>query len=333
VKQYAIFGQVDIDVFSTLHLGVGDRYVWAEEKFTETGAGFFDYGGAGTMGTPYTQSARFSTSTPKFTLTYDLTGESSVYASAGKGFRLGGATTPNTNAACVTGLNELGYTSAPKTYGPDHLWSYEFGTKNLLFERTLSVNADAYYIDWKQIQQTITIPICGGAFNANVGDATAIGGELEIRYKPPVISGLTLTANFGGEHAYITATNNSSTAAVGQDVLYTPKYTASATANYTWHVMDDVSAFVLADYEYTGQSFGSFIISTPAAPNPSYINHSYSAVNLSTGLNIGRFQLSLFAKNLLDNKTILQAPTINGVTMGYTLRPLTVGVALQAKFP
>jgi hypothetical protein len=41
----------------------------------------------------------------------------------------------------------------------------------------------------------------------------------------------------------------------------------------------------------------------------------------------------VFAKNLLDNKTILQSPTINSVTMGYTLRPLTVGVGLQAKLP
>ena len=333
VKQYALFGQVDIDVLPTLHLGLGERYVWAEEKFSETGGGFFDYGGAGTNGTPYTQSARFSTSTPKFTLTYDVSDESSVYASAGKGFRLGGATTPNTNAACVEGLNQLGYTSAPKTYGPDQLWSYELGTKNLVFEKTLSVNADIYYIDWKQIQQTITIPICGGAFNANVGDATAIGAELEVRYKPPFVSGLTLGLNAGGEHAYITATNNSSTAAVGQDVLYPPKYTATVNANYTWRLTDSASAYVLADWEYTGQSYGSFIISTPEAPNPSYINSSYSAVNFSTGVNVGRYQLSLFAKNLLDNKTVLQAPTINSVTMGYALRPLTVGIGIQAKFP
>jgi iron complex outermembrane receptor protein len=333
VKQYALFGQIDFDVLPTLHLGLGERYVWAQEKFSETGGGFFDYGGAGTTGTPYTQSARFSTSTPKFTITYDVTDESSVYASAGKGFRLGGATTPNTNAACVDGLEQLGYDNAPKTYGPDQLWSYEFGSKNLLFEKTLSVNADVYYIDWKSIQQTITIPICGGAFNANVGDATAIGAELEVHYKPPVVQGLTLGANLGGEHAYITSTANASTAAVGQDVLYTPKYTATVTANYTWHLADATDAFVLADYEYTGQSFGSFIISTPEAPNPAYINPSYSVVNLSTGVNVGRFQFSLFAKNLFDNKTILQSPTINSVTMGYTMRPLTVGLGVQAKFP
>jgi outer membrane receptor protein involved in Fe transport len=333
VKQYALFGQVDIDVLPTLHVGVGERYVWAHEKFAETGGGFFDYGGAGTMGTAYTQSARFSTSTPKFTITYDLSGQSSAYASAGKGFRLGGATTPNTNAACVTGLNQLGYKNAPTTYGPDQLWSYELGTKNLLFDKTLSVNADVYYIKWKDIQQTITIPICGGAFNANVGDATAIGAEMEVRYKPPVVSGLTLGANLGGEHAYITSTRNAATAAVGQDVLYTPELTATVTANYGWHLTDSVSAFVLADYEYTGKSFGSFIISTPTAPNPAYVNPSYSVVNLNAGINVGRYEVSLFAKNLLDNKTILQSPTINSVTMGYTLRPLTVGLALQVKFP
>ncbi len=148
-----------------------------------------------------------------------------------------------------------------------------------------------------------------------------------------MIPGLTLGANIGGEHAYITSTKNASTAAVGQDVLYTPKYTATVTANYSWHMTDSVAAFVLADYEYTGESFGSFIVSTPEAPNPAYNNPSYSVVNLSAGVNVGRYEISLFAKNLLDDKTILQSPTINSVTMGYTLRPLTVGLGIQAKFP
>ena len=34
----------------TLHVGIGERYVWAEEKFSETGGGFFDFGGGGTAG-------------------------------------------------------------------------------------------------------------------------------------------------------------------------------------------------------------------------------------------------------------------------------------------
>jgi outer membrane receptor protein involved in Fe transport len=327
VSQYAVFAQVDVDVTSTLHLALGDRYVKATEKFDETGAGFFDYGGAGTQGTPYYQEASFSTSTPKITLAYDLFPTSSLYASAGKGFRLGGATTPNTNASCVTGLEQLGDKNAPTTYGPDELWSYEVGTKTLAFDKTLSVNADVYYIDWKSIQQTITIPICGGAFNANVGDATAIGAELETRYKPTFLPGLLLTANFGGEHSYITSTTNAATAAVGQDVLYTPKFTAALLADYSWHLTDAVKAFVRGDYEWTGQSYGSFQVGTPA-----YINPGYSVVNMNVGVTIDKLEFSLYAKNLFDDRTILQSPQINSVVEGYTLRPQTIGVSAQAKF-
>jgi iron complex outermembrane recepter protein len=333
VSQYSVFGQVDADITSKLHVGLGDRYVYAKESLTETGAGYFEFGNAGTTGTPYVQSATFSTSTPKVTLTYDLNQQASLYASAGKGFRLGGATSPNTNVACVAGLLELGDKNAPTTYGPDHLWSYEIGSKSLLFDKTLSINADVYLIKWTAIQQTITIPICGGAFNANVGDATAIGSEVEVRYKPPFVSGLTLAMNLGGEHAYITSSTNSLTAAVGEDVLYTPKYTASLIANYGWHLTSAIGAFVRGDYEYTGQSFGSYVRPAPGAPNPAYINPAYSVVNLNTGLNIGHVEIALFAKNLFDDRTILQSPLIDGELQGYTLRPLTVGLSLQVKLP
>ena len=58
-----------------------------------------------------------------------------------------------------------------------------------------------------------------------------------------------------------------------------------------------------------------FIIA-PGAPNPAYIDPSYSVVNLNIGANVRQFEFSVFAKNLLDNKTILQSPTVNSVTMG-----------------
>ncbi len=262
-------------------------------------------------------------------MTYDVTAVSSLYATAGKGFRLGGATTPNTNAACIAGLKELGYSNVPTSYGPDSLWSYEFGSKSLAFEKTLSINADVYLIDWKSIQQSIVIPICGGQFNTNVGDARAIGGEIEARYKPPVLSGLVLGLNLGAEHAYITSTVNATAFAVGDHVLYTPEYTATVLADYSWHLTDAVGAFVRGDYEYTGKSYGAF---SPQANQPFYIDPSYGVVNLNAGITWGKVELSAFAKNLTDNQTILQSPQINGVTEGYTLRPRTIGLSLQAKF-
>ena len=344
-RQYAAFGQIDIDLMPTLHLGIGDRFVKAKEKFTETGGGFFDFGGGGTgtctivppatscTPTPptgaYAQSASFSTSTPKVTLTYDVTSLSSLYANAGKGFRLGGATTPNTNAACIAGLKQLGYNNVPTNYDPDSLWSYELGTKSLAFEKTLSINADIYFIEWKKIQQSIVIPICGGQFNTNVGDARAVGGEIEARYKPPAIAGLMLGLNLGAEHAYITSSVNATAFAVGDHVLYTPEYTATLLADYGWHVTDTLGAFVRADYEYIGKSYGAF---SPQSSQPFYIDPAYGVVNFNAGITIGKFEVSAFAKNLADNKTILQSPQVNGVTEGYTLRPRTIGVSVQAKF-
>ncbi|NPD70417.1 TonB-dependent receptor, partial [Acetobacteraceae bacterium] len=168
ISQYAGFGQIDYDLTPRLHLSAGERYVYAHETFSETGGGFFDLGGAGTMGSPYRQSASFSAPTPKFSATFDLSPHTSVYSTIAKGFRLGGATTPNTNVSCVAGLDQLGFKSAPSTYGSDQLWSYEAGLKSLLLHNTLSVNVAGYYINWSHIQETITIPICGGAFNYNV---------------------------------------------------------------------------------------------------------------------------------------------------------------------
>jgi outer membrane receptor protein involved in Fe transport len=327
VDQYSAFGQIDIDVTSALHVGIGDRYVKAREKFDEVGAGFFDFGGVGTTGTPFTQSSSFSGSTPKFTATYDLTDLASLYATAAKGFRLGGETTPNTNSLCVQGLATIGIYSSPSSYQPDHVWSYELGSKSLLFQKTLSVNADVYYLDWSNIQQTITIPICGGALNTNIGDAKAIGGELEVRFKPPVINGLTVGVNLGGEHAYVTSTVDAMTAAVGQDILYTPKFTATVLADYTQHLTDSIIGFVRGDFAYTGESYGSFQVGTPG-----YIDPAYSVVNLNVGVDIQTFQIAVYAKNLFDNRTILQEPTVNSVLEGYTLRPMTIGLTIQTKF-
>ena len=80
------------------------------------------------------------------------------------------------------------------------------------------------------------------------------------------------------------------------------------------------------DYEYIGESKGSFQVTSSQ-----YIDPSYSVVNLNAGLKFGSFEVALFAKNLFDNKTILQSPQINSVIEGYTLRPVTVGISLSKK--
>jgi len=327
VQQYAAFGQIDYDVTRRLHVSAGLRQVHAREEFSELGAGFFDLGGAGTDGTPYRQHQNFNATTPRFTVNYEASGNANFYAAAAKGFRLGGATTPNTNAACVAGLNQLGYNDAPTTYGSDHLWSYELGAKTMLLDRTLSANASVYYIDWKQIQQTIIIPICGGAFNANVGDAQAYGGELEMRWKPRAVPGLMLSANVSVEHTGITRTINPDTAAVGQHILNVPDYTLSGGVDYSVALGGGVGAFFHGDYQYVGPSRGSFIVT-----DTNYYDPAYGVLNANVGAVVSGTKVSLYVKNLTNDQTILQRPTTNTVVEGYTLRPRTIGIMASAKF-
>ena len=324
--QYAAFGQVDIDILPKLHFGAGARYLIAREAFSERGAGVFELGNAG-VDTPYSQTADFHALTPKFSLTYDLGPESSVYASAAKGFRLGGATSPNYNTFCLSGLQQLGVTSPPKSYSPDSLWTYELGSKSIVLNHSLSLNVDGYYIDWSNLQQSLIIPICGGELNVNVGNATAYGGEVEIAFKPRFIPALTLGLAAGVEHATITTSSNQITAQPGQFVLNTPNYTITPSVDYAWPIRDDIYAFVHGSYAYTGRSHSSFV---PADPN--FSNPGYGTLNLSIGANFGRFEAQLYARNLFNDRTIFQRPQINTVVEGYALQPMTVGATLSAKF-
>ncbi len=325
-RQYAAFGQVDYDFTSALHGAAGIRYVYSRESYTRVGGGFYDLGNQ----SPYTQVTRYYPVTPKFSLTYDLSDSSSVYATASKGFRLGGPTGPTPtgpNNACSQDYANNGITNPPVAYNPDKLWSYEVGEKSRILGNTLSVNTALYYIDWQGIQQTINLPICGFNFTNNVGNAQIYGAESEIVYKPPFLKGLTLGISGGGERAEIVSTTNPNTVQVGEKVLNTPDYTVTLTADYNWSVSDNIVAFIRTDYDVIGQSHGSF-----KTTDPNFNDPAYGVVNLSAGVDLGSWQVSLFAKNLFDDQTIIQRPQINTVIEGYTVRPLTVGLTVSTQF-
>jgi outer membrane receptor protein involved in Fe transport len=325
-RQYAAFGQVDFDIAPTLHGAAGLRYVYSREAYTRYGGGFYDLGNQ----SPYIQTTRYYPVTPKFSLTYDLSDTSSIYATAAKGFRLGGPTGPTPtgpNNACSQDYANNGITNPPLDYNPDKLWSYELGTKALVAHNTLSINAAGYYIDWQGIQQTIDLPICGFNFTSNVGDAESYGFEAEVLYKPPFVPGLTFGLSGGAERATITSSNNPNTAAVGESVLNTPDWTLTLKADYNWQIEDDITAFFRTDYDLVGESHGSFKVT-----DPNYNDPSYGVLNASVGLDFGSMQVSLFAKNLLDDTTIIQRPQIDTVIEGYTVRPLTVGVNFATQF-
>jgi len=322
--QYATFGQIDYDVLPGLRLSAGGRYSIANTSYHFMTYGFYQIGNI----SPYAEKDSYYAFTPKFSISYDIIPQSTVYASAAKGFRLGGPTGPLPfGPTTVCGFDEanLGIKSQPTKFDSDKLWSYELGSKNRLLGGRLTVDGAIFLIDWTNIQQQIYLPTCGYYFTDNVGNAQSYGGELEVHYR--VTDDLTLSGSTSIDHSVITSSNNLATVQPGERVLNTPDATFDGQIAYSTALSDTTQGFLRLDYDFVGQSHGDYV-----KTNSNYLNPSYGVLNLALGVDWGRWEFSLYGKNITDNRTIIQRPEINTVIEGYTVRPVTVGIVAKYKF-
>jgi iron complex outermembrane receptor protein len=320
-QQYAVFAQADYNITPALKATVGMRYEYATQNYFRNSFGILSFGNV----FPFTAQTDTYAFTPKFSLSYDVTQDATVYATIAKGFRLGGPTGPVSSSVCGQNLAQYNISDKPTKYGPDKLWSYEAGAKAHLLDNRVTVNGDFFYIQWNNIQQQINLPQCGASITQNFGAAESYGTEIEVRAR--VTPNLTVTSSGAITQATITESPNPSTAAVGADVLNVPKYTFTIGGDYDYPINDTVDAFIRADYELVGPSKGAF-----SASDPAYYQPSYGVVNGSFGVTSGPYEVSIYGKNLGNNDKIIQRPSINFVSEAYTLRPLTVGIKGSMKF-
>jgi iron complex outermembrane receptor protein len=334
-RQYAVFGQLDYDILPRLHGSLGGRYATTHETYTSNEIGFYQWPNI----SPYNQEGTFSAVTPKAVLSYNLTPESNVYTSVAKGFRNGGPTGPIpyggfNGGVCGPNLHTYGLNAGPTKFDSDSLWTYELGSKNRLDDNHLSIDAAVYATNWKNIQQSLYLPTCGYYFTANVGDAKIYGGEIEINYRP--ISHLTLAVTADVQHAYISSAANPSEATVGSWLIDVPDYNYTGSAAYLFPLAAGSSLVSRVDYTYSGSSYGSYqpldYLNSPPTTNPNYRNPGYGVLNASFGFTSKIWDVSLYAKNLANDRTIIQQPEVNTVFEAYTVRPRTVGLTLKLRF-
>jgi outer membrane receptor protein involved in Fe transport len=177
--QYAAFGQVDWEVLKGLTLTAGIRYSQVEFDFSSISVD------------PVTNIAAAAQTgrnvekpwTPKFGLQYEASDNLMFYATAAKGFRSGGINTENPAPECLPSLNDLGLTAIPRTYKADSLWSYEVGAKGRVGSM-VSFAADAFTINWGNIQRSRSLPSCISIFTDNYGKARSRGFEAQVTITP-----------------------------------------------------------------------------------------------------------------------------------------------------
>jgi outer membrane receptor protein involved in Fe transport len=325
--QYAAFGQITYDILDDLHLSGGLRYSISRDVNVNSNGqnSFYDLG----LPAQVKSTIKAYSATPRFSLSYDFDSLTSIYTTEAKGFRLGGpvGSLPNgPNNSCQPSYESLGLTGAPGAYGSDSLWSYEAGVKSTLADRSLSINGAGYYIDWSKLQQGVNLPSCGFSFTANAGDAEIYGSEIELVYAPKFVRGLKLGLTASFNHAAFTKTTVPF-AQVGQKVEDVPERTATVSADYYTPLVADWSGFAHVDYDFTGHSHGAF-----QTYLPNYENKAYGVVNAQLGVEADTRKIYLFVKNLLNDHTIYQQPTVASVTEGYTVRPLTIGISVRQDF-
>jgi outer membrane receptor protein involved in Fe transport len=173
----------------------------------------------------------------------------------------------------------------------DSLWSYELGTKTSWLDRSVTVNANAFLIDWKNLQQVLGLGNCGYQATLNIGAARSKGFELEAAWKP--VSAVSLSLGSGYTDAYITDNGGltGNAAAVGSRVQNVPKWTVNSAVDVD-HDIAGIAAFAHIDYAYVGDSYNN--------RNAPRIRPSYDLVNLRSGVRIKNLELALFVKNLTN---------------------------------
>ncbi len=319
-NRVAVYGEASyepVNYLQGLKLTAGVRYSKITEKRSGFADGFFN-GGYQSLAAGFDENQ----AAPKLRVSYQVSPDTLVYASAAKGFRLGGQNS-SLPLSCAAELQASGLQFSP-SYQTDSIWSYEAGAKVASADHRLQVNVSAYHIDWTNIVQSISFQVCGFGFNANFGKATSNGGDVSIQWRP--IAGLNIDLGV----AYTNAKFNQSVIIDGspsssQIPLNVP-WSGNAAVAYEW-TMGPGSAYARGEFLYTDVSRGDLY-----ASGINFIRPAYNTLGAAAGYKWDRWDLSLYGKNLTDAHPPLQQDTGLGYYNVATMRPRQLGIQLRLSF-
>lgn len=267
--------------------------------------------------------------TPKLGVSYRLDDDNLLYATAAKGFRIGGFN-PRVGLPCNPQLASLGLTRAAPLYDSDSVWSYEVGSKNSLLDQRLRLSSSVFYIDWTNIQQTVTLSQCGFNFVANLGSATSKGADLQLELAAG--DNFTIGLSVGYTDAEFDETvkggpgATSNLVSKGDHIVGSP-WTGAASIQYDFTLVDR-DAYARLDYQYQSGQTDRVTSTNPAngGYDPIFQVPQTDFLTLRTGLRWSGFDVSLFVNNLLDADTTLSRSGFPTPTQSTTFRPRTFGV-------
>ena len=303
-KEKAVFGEVSYLLTDQLEATFGARYSDYDLTTEQTASGFV------TLFIPVQEipPAGDSKTTFKGVLSYRPNDNAMIYARAAQGYRIG-----NSNPTVPD-------PTSPLTYGPDNLWSYELGAKTAWLDGDLILNGAVYYIDWEDMQLTLTSEL-GFPYQDNAGNTRSIGAEVEADARLGEYFSYSVGAAF--TDATIRVDNASLGAMAGDRVPGVAKVTFSQAGTFTYPFTSKLEGYARVDHQFVGGSSSSF---NQAAAVPM---GDYHLVNMRAGARFEGWDASIFVTNIFDEDAIMTALS---AAAQYQLRPRTIGLNVRASF-
>jgi iron complex outermembrane recepter protein len=319
-ESYAVYGEVGRHLGDHFELAVGLRY-FHDEQSTQINQPYAPVSPA--IGVDDIFKGTSEAVTPRVLLTYTPTDDRMMYASYSEGFRSGLVQQPNVQALFPN------FTPAD----PDRLRNYEFGIKSSEWQG-LTFEGAVFYMDWRDIQQAVIVilPVVNLSTTAVVNGKSASGLGAEFGFTARPFDGFELSGAVGwNDMSFDEAVTDAVNAVVipkGARPQFSPEYTASTSAAYTWGLGGGFDVQLGVDASYKSRREG-YVRNNPQR----FVGETSLLTNAHFTLKSPQnWSLRLFADNLADeydSQTVV-LPGINIPQWRDRVRPRTFG--LQAEY-
>ncbi|MDZ7825365.1 MAG: TonB-dependent receptor [Gammaproteobacteria bacterium] len=322
--QAAIFAEASYEL-GDFELTAGGRFFDYEQEAFIHWRGWVEFGDD-----ILDESTSESGFNPKAEVAYRPSDEMMLYASAAEGFRVGSVQQFINPVFCEAELADLGFDGVPTTIDGDSLWNYEAGVKATVLGGTTTANLSVYQMDWTDAR-TQTFLDCGWIVEFSIVDIVSRGVELEFASQPTDRLGLQLAAAY----------NNSEVdgdlgptappiASDGDEAPFAPEWTVHAGFRYEIeNAFDEIDWYLRGDVSYVSSQvneLGTQQLERVKLP-------SSTVLNLYSGLNLDNWELSLFVRNLTDERIVMGADTDRQRPAQLTVgRPRNLGVQFTYHF-
>lgn len=325
-KEIAGFADVTVHLGERFDLDLGGRYSHNKQSASQFADGLLA-GGA------FVEFPKIKSNEDVFTFSvaprFELNDNTSIYARVAKGFRPGG---PN--------VVPPGAPAEVQTYDSDSLISYEAGIKAQSSDGRFSIDAALFHINWKDIQLIATI----SDFNINTNGSGAKSDGAEITATARPIRGLSLSANAAYTNARLSEDLPPIQGVVsgfdGDQLPFTPKFSAGLNGDYGWSLTDTIEATVGASFRHVSSQTAGYDADFVAANGEQRKIDAYQVVDFRAGLDFGKVSVDAYVNNLFDSagRTSTTGTTVFGILPVYpngamgtgVIRPRSIGLSLTA---